>query len=222
MAAEPLVSGSIGETAYQRIRSDIIFGRLLPGQKLKLEQLKKTYSVSVSTLREILSRLSSEWLVLAEGQRGFEVSPVSRENLKEVAALRQLLECHAIEQSFAAGDVEWEGQVVAAHHKLHAMEQRMQAGERSETELWKRYDWQFHQALISACGSRALMETHAAVFDRYLRYQMLTLSNRGDIAIREHRMLLDCALKRDAVTACKVLSVHIAGGVAHALAAKAI
>lgn len=222
MAAEPLVSGSIGETAYQRIRSDIIFGRLLPGQKLKLEQLKKTYSVSVSTLREILSRLSSEWLVLAEGQRGFEVSPVSRENLKEVAALRQLLECHAIEQSFAAGDVEWEGQVVAAHHKLHAMEQRMQAGERNETELWKRYDWQFHQALISACGSRALMETHAAVFDRYLRYQMLTLSNRGDIAIREHRMLLDCALKRDAVTACKVLSVHIAGGVAHALAAKAI
>lgn len=222
MAGEAHVNGSIGENAYQRIRSDIIFGRLLPGQKLKLDQLKKTYSVSVSTLREILSRLSSEWLVLAEGQRGFEVSPVSRENLKEVAALRQLLECHAIEQSFAAGDVEWEGQVVAAHHKLYSMEQRMKSGDRSETKLWKRYDWQFHQALISACGSRALMETHAAVFDRYLRYQMLTLSNRGDIAIREHRMLLDCALKRDAASAREILSVHIQGGVEHALATNAI
>lgn len=222
MAGEAHVNGSIGENAYQRIRSDIIFGRLLPGQKLKLDQLKKTYSVSVSTLREILSRLSSEWLVLAEGQRGFEVSPVSRENLKEVAALRQLLECHAIEQSFAAGDVEWEGQVVAAHHKLYSMEQRMKSGDRSETKLWKRYDWQFHQALISACGSRALMETHAAVFDRYLRYQMLTLSNRGEIAIREHRMLLDCALKRDAASAREILSVHIQGGVEHALAANAI
>jgi len=222
MPTEPQINGSIGEAAYQRIRSDIIFGRLLPGQKLKLDQLKQSYSVSVSTLREILSRLASEWLVLAEGQRGFEVSPVSRENLKEVAALRQLLECHAIEQSFAAGDVEWEGQVVAAHHKLFSMEQRVKSGERGETELWKRYDWQFHQALISACGSRALMETDAAVFDRYLRYQMLTLSNRGDIAIREHRMLLDCALQRDAATACKVLTVHIEGGVEHALAAKAI
>jgi DNA-binding GntR family transcriptional regulator len=210
---------TVGETAYRRIRSDIIFGRLPPGRKLKLDQLKNSYGVSVSTLREILNRLSSELLVLAEGQRGFEVSPVSTENLKEVAALRQLLESHAIVQSFASGDVEWEGHVVAAHHKLFSMEERMKAGDRSETERWKRYDWQFHQALISACGSRALMETHASVFDKYLRYQMLAMSNRGDIAIREHRTLLDCALKRDADTACKVLSAHIAGGVEHTLAA---
>lgn len=209
---------TIGETAYRRIRSDIIFGRLAPGQKLKLDQLKEDYDVSVSTLREILNRLSSEGLVLAEGQRGFEVSPVSRENLKEIAALRLLLESHAITQSFASGDVEWEGHVVAAHHKLFTMEEKMKSGDRSETEKWKQYDWQFHQALISACGSRALMETHAAVFDKYLRYQMLALSYRGDIAVREHRMLLDCALKRDSVTANKVLTAHIDGGVEHALA----
>ena len=98
----------------------------------------------------------------------------------------------------------------------------MKDGERNETELWKRYDWQFHEALISACGSLALMEAHAGVFDQYLRYQMLAMSYRGDIAIREHRMLLDCALKRDAATACKVLAEHIDGGVEHALAAKAI
>ena len=51
MPTEPQINGSIGEAAYQRIRSDIIFGRLLPGQKLKLDQLKQSYSVSVSTLR---------------------------------------------------------------------------------------------------------------------------------------------------------------------------
>src|ERR1017187_1021501 len=105
-AKAPAPATTIGETAYRRIRSDIIFGRLPPGQRLKLDQLKKDYDVSVSTLREILNRLSSEKLVLAEGQRGFEVTPVSREDLNEVAALRQLLESHAIEQSFASGDVE--------------------------------------------------------------------------------------------------------------------
>src|SRR5688572_11330565 len=79
---------SIGENAYRRIRSDIIFGRAAPGQKLRLDRLKDDYGVSVSTLREILNRLASEGLVTAEGQRGFEVSPVSVQNLKEVAALR--------------------------------------------------------------------------------------------------------------------------------------
>ena len=51
---------AVGDDGYRRIRHDVIFGRLRPGQKLKLEGLKETYGVSVSTLREILSRLTAE------------------------------------------------------------------------------------------------------------------------------------------------------------------
>jgi DNA-binding GntR family transcriptional regulator len=98
------------------------------------------------------------------------------------------------------------------------MEERMARGDRTGTEEWKRYDWQFHQALISACGSEMLMETHAAVFDKYLRYQMLALSYRGEIAAGEHALLLECALKRDSARACDVLARHVEGGVEHALA----
>jgi DNA-binding GntR family transcriptional regulator len=174
--------------------------------------------VSVSTLREILNRLTSERLVLAEGQKGFSVAPVSIANLREIAALRQLLECRAMEQSFRAGDMEWEARVVAAHHRLARMEDLMARGDRTRTEEWKQADWQFHQALISACGSKMLIDTHAAVFDKYLRYQMIALSYRGEIAAREHAALLECAMQRDSVRAAEVLSRHVAGGVEHALA----
>ena len=104
---QPVINETIAESSYRRIRADIIFGRLPPGQKLKLESLKESYETSISTLREVLNRLSSEGLVLAEGQKGFEVSPVSVSDLKETAALRLLLETHALEQSFVHGDVEW-------------------------------------------------------------------------------------------------------------------
>ncbi len=213
-------NATISETAYREIRTDIIFGRLAPDEKLKLDRLKSRYRVSVSTLREILNRLASEGLVVAEGQRGFEVAPVSAENLAEIAALRQLLECYALELSFAGGDMEWEGRVVAAHHKLSHMETRMMAGDHTIAEQWKRYDWEFHQALISACGSRALMDTHAAVFDKYLRYQMLSLTFRGQIAADEHRQLLGAALARDAGTAQAILRRHVQAGVEHSLAAE--
>ena len=56
---------TVGDDGYRRIRSDIIFGHLQPDQKLRLESLKERYGVSISTLREILSRLSSEGLVVA-------------------------------------------------------------------------------------------------------------------------------------------------------------
>lgn len=211
-------AGPIGERVHRLIRDDILMGRLPPGQKLTLERMREQYRTSVSTLREILSRLASERLVVAEGQRGFHVSPISVADLKELAMLRELLEGHALTQSFAAGDVEWEGRVVETHHKLAAMEQRLAAGDLGVTGLWKRYDWQFHQALISACGSRTLIETHAAVFDRYVRYQMIVLSHRGAIAAGEHEALLECAKARDAARAREILVAHLQGGVAHALA----
>ncbi|MGX5847360.1 GntR family transcriptional regulator [Mesorhizobium sp. PL10] len=210
---------TVSDTTYRHIRADIIFGRLAPGEKLKLDKLKGLYGASVSTLREILNRLSSDGLVVAEGQRGFEVAPVSPEDLKEIAALRLLLECHAMELSFAGGDMDWEGRVVSAHHKLHQMEIRMIGGDRSVTKDWKRYDWEFHQSLISACGSRALMETHAAVFDKYLRYQMISLTFRGQIAADEHKQLLDAALARDVATAQAILRRHVEAGVKHGLTA---
>ncbi len=206
-----------GETAYRRIRRDIIFGQLQPGARLRLERLREPYAASVSTLREILYRLSSEGLVLAEGQRGFEVAPVSQQNFREVASMRELLEAHALRESFMRGDVEWEGRVVAAHHKLSRMEALMQAGDKSRAEDWKRYDWEFHQALISACGSAALMETHARIFDQYLRYQIIAVIFRGEAAASEHRGLLRCALERDHHQAIQILKKHIEACVDHTL-----
>jgi DNA-binding GntR family transcriptional regulator len=218
MPDELLHTAPIGERTYRRIRADIIFGRLAPKERLTLDRMRDVYSASVSTLREVLNRLSSEGLIIAEGSRGFEVTPISAENLREVAAMRCLLESHALRESFAAGDMDWEGAVVAAHHKLAAMERRMASGERAAAETWKRYDREFHHALISACGSKVLLETHAAIFDRYLRYQMIAAVYRGEIAEGEHRQLLDCALRRDWKTAQSTLTKHVNDCVDHMIA----
>ena len=83
------------------------------GWKLRLEGLKEDYGVSASTLREILNRLAAEGFLLAEGRRGFEVAPISVENLRELAELRLLLEQYAMGVSFANADVEREGRVVS-------------------------------------------------------------------------------------------------------------
>ena len=210
----PQPTTSVGDSGYHRIRSDIIFGVLTPSGRLKLDSMKEDYGLSVSTLREILNRLTSEGFVVAEGQRGFEVAPVSIQNLRELAQMRILLEHHAMTESFRAGDVEWEGRVVSAHHKLAATERSIQS-DGDDPELRKRYDGEFHQALISNCGSLELMQTHSMVFDKYFRY---ALQYRGSSTVKQHRALLDCALKRDFKGAKLILTEHINSCVAHALA----
>jgi DNA-binding GntR family transcriptional regulator len=109
--------------------------------------------------------------------------------------------------------------VVAAYHKLQQMERRMISGDDSIGKEWKRYDWEFHQALISACGSKMLMDTHAAIFDKYLRYQMISLTFRGQVAADEHRQMRDAALARDTLAAQTVLRKHVEAGVERGLLA---
>ncbi len=212
-------SATVGTSTYLKIKRDILFGALEPGAKLKLDDLKARYSTSLSTLREALNRLASEGFVDAPEQRGFFVKPVSAKDLGEIAHLRVLLECHALRLSIANGDTEWEGTLVAAHHKLHVMEQRMLSGDESETEAWKRYDWEFHQALISACKSSNLLSLHATLYDKYLRYQMLVLTHRGQEAAAEHREMFEAALARDPDRAVAALKTHILKGLEHTVEA---
>lgn len=212
-------AGTVGATTYQRIKRDIIFGELEPGAKLKLDVLKTRYEASSSTLRETLNRLASDGFVTAAEQRGFSVTPVSREDLGEIANLRSLLECFALKVSIERGDTDWEGSLVAAHHKLHLMEQKMLSGDHTEKETWKRYDWEFHLAMISACNDQNLLSLHSTIYDKYLRYQMLVLTYRGEEAVEEHQAMFEAALARDVSTAQQQLEDHIRHGLEHTLAA---
>ena len=208
---------TVGQSTYERIKHDIIFGNLAPGMKLKLNGLKTEYAASVSTLREALNRLASDGFVSAEEQRGFFVTQVSKDDLSEISKLRILLECHALRHSVENGDTDWEGDLVAAYHKLNVMERRMQSGDETEKELWKRYDWEFHLTLIRACNSKNLLELHTVLFWKYLRYQMLVLTYRGNEAAQEHKDIFEAAIVRDSESAARRLKEHITNGLVHTL-----
>ncbi len=69
--AAEVASRTLIERAYAQLRDDIIEGRLAPGEKLRVEHLKEHYRVGAGTLREAITQLVSDALVVAEGQRGF-------------------------------------------------------------------------------------------------------------------------------------------------------
>ena len=211
------VNETVGDAAFRQIRADIITGILPAGSRIRLEQARTRYNVSVSTLRENLNRLVAENLVVAEGQKGFQVAPASRQELFELADLRGLLEKHAIRLSFGAGDLDWEAGVVAAHHKLAAIERRILDGDTSCTPDWVRYDWEFHHSLVSACNSLALMNTLSSVFDRFLRYHLIAESFRGAPVVDDHQRLFELAMQRDIEGALAILDRHVRDGTEHVL-----
>ena len=210
-AESPTVSSAV----YGRIRADILCGSLPPGMKLKLENLRQIYDVSINTLRETLSRLAADGLVEAEGQRGFNVIPASFSDLVDITETRRLLECHAARLSLARADLEWESRLVAAYHKLSKVEALIETDQAGHADQLEEYNRDFHVALISGCNSRWLLHFHGLMYDQSLRYRMLAFRVKNfprEQSRREHKQILDAALARDVNTLEAVLGTHITKG----------
>jgi len=66
-------------TVYEAIRSDILSTRIPPGTRLKVSPLCQRFGVSLSVVREALTRLSEQRVVRSEPRLGFSVVPIDRE-----------------------------------------------------------------------------------------------------------------------------------------------
>lgn len=198
------------EDAYLRLREDIIQGKYESGARLRVEHLKDDYGVGAGTLREALSLLVSDLLVIAEGQRGFSVAPLSLTDLDDLTRTRILLESEALRLSLRHGDDEWEAQLVAAFHRLSIVEQRIR---RTAPQLreWEARNKTFHAALIDACQSHWLRRMLVILYrqsERYRRFAIAKGTLKRDLHA-EHTEIFEAAIKRDEKRAVAALVRHV-------------
>src|SRR5262245_29597336 len=205
-------AGSQTEAAYWRLREEIIGGNLAPSTKLRIDLLRQTYGFGASALREALSRLVSDGLAESEPQRGYWVTPISREELNDITVARQTVEVEALRQSIRFGTLEWESGIVAASHSLERVETSMTQPTPETIARCERANRQFHISLITGCPSRWLLRFTASLYDQWQRYRRRTVLRRA-IPRRglsaDHKELIRLTLAREADAACVALSRHI-------------
>jgi DNA-binding GntR family transcriptional regulator len=202
--------GTLTSVIARQLREAILSGQIAPGERLRLNELSTCYGVSLSPLREALSRLSSEGLVLNEDRRGVRVAPVSASNCHEIVMLRLELESLGLREAIRHGDEDWEGAVVVAFHRLSKIETRGWSVDGARTE-WERLNKNFHQALISGSGMPVLIQMCATLSDMYDRYRRLFLERHApDPAVpAEHEAIFRATIARDDEEAMRLLRHHI-------------
>jgi DNA-binding GntR family transcriptional regulator len=205
-------NSTLSTALVKRLRHAILTGELRPGAKLKLEALRESLGVtqSRSPLREALSRLGAEGLVVIEDQRGYRVAPVSEKNLREIAKLRISFETLALRESIAQGDTAWEAGIVAAQHRL-ARVPRSDAMTPARQEVWEEEHRSFHLSLLQACDMPLLLGYCASLHDQADRYRRMFLKRHPfDRDVKgEHQAIVEATLERNADLACALLAQHI-------------
>ena len=217
-------NGSVGErlteTIYGQLRQDILFGVYDAEQKMRLDALRGRYDVSVNTIREVLSRLASDGLVVVEGQRGFSIAPLTVADLKDITETRILLESQAVRLSLAVADLHWEGEVMAAHYRLAKAEELADQDHSRYRSLLEQYDCEFHRTIISGCRSPWILRFHATIYDHMLRYRSIAHKRVTSEQVsamllrsqRDHIILRDAALSKNSEQLVELLQNHIRKG----------
>lgn len=200
---------TLAEEVFDRLRHELLRGDLAPGAKLRINEIASRYGVSPSVLREALTRLAEQGLIVAMPQRGFAVLELSVADLEDLTRARRLVETTALRESIADGDLAWESSVLAAHHRL---QRTPMTDDGHINALWAQAHRDFHHVLLA--GGRSTRLTGIAdslrdCSDLYIHWSReLARDDRRDVAA-EHQEIADLTLARDADGAAAALAQHI-------------
>jgi DNA-binding GntR family transcriptional regulator len=209
---EPLAGRSLTTLVCARIRAEILSGRLLPGEKLKINALMLRYGAGLSAVREALSRLVAEGFVRAVDQRGFSVSRLSLDDLQDITRARIHIETHALRLSIERGGLTWEARITSEfEHTVTTPKSEIIDGNIVHSDAWSEHHSRFHHVLLAECGSLWLLQFRQTLFEQWERYRRFSISGPPETrdVDAEHEALMHAALGRDVERATRLLTAHI-------------
>jgi len=201
---------SLTSAVFAQLRAEILSCHLKPGEKLLIAGLARRFAVSLSAVREALSRLAAEDLVQAEDQRGFRVSPVSIGRLRDITKARIDIEALALRRAIELGGADWLAGIRAAYRELEATPLPQPGDAGARFEAWRTLHRRFHFALVSACASPWLLRFRDTLYEQSERYRFLAHGVRPRAVGAEHATIARAVCDRDVDAAVRALSDHLA------------
>jgi DNA-binding GntR family transcriptional regulator len=207
---------SLGDDIAERLRAAILSGHFEPGERLGEERLARMMHVSRGPIRDALSRLERQGLVVIKRNKGAFVARLTPEDLDELYTLRLAIERLALQRACAEADAaEIAGMQqlvdeIAAHTRTGISEQ-----------LAADLDLRFHDLIYQAAHHRRLRETWSQIRPQI---HILLLSRNvvdrdfRDLVVDAHQQLLDAIRDRDASRAVAILDDHLHGSYQRVLA----
>lgn len=184
------------------LRERILRGELSGGFPLRQSLIASEFGVSRIPVREALSRLEAEGLVVREHNRGCAVASLSIDDLLESIEIRKALEMAALRHAIPK---------LKARDVAHAEEILARYARATRPDDWTELNLDFHLALYRPAGMPRLLRMIEDLIrgaDRYLRIYISSVAGR-DVPMMEHRAILDAARGGDARRALRLLESHI-------------
>lgn len=198
----------LSDEVVTRLRGAILNGRLKPGERLSENILARSMSVSRGPVREALSTLEREGLIIVERHRGTFVAWLSREDLEEVYSLRRLMEPLAVQLAIQRAEPAHLDEMQAVVDQMAEATRSGITGQESAA-----LDMAFHTLIYQAGKHKRLLD-----FWRDLQSQVHILLLARTVAdpdfqhmgaVEEHQKILDAIKDKNQELALQIMQTHI-------------
>lgn len=197
--------------SIEGIRKTILRGEWSPGERLQPTTLAIQFETSTTVIRESLTRLAGEGLVMIRPNRGFFVTELDLRELADITELRCVTEALAARLSIERGTLAWEADLIAAHHTLAQTARRRPEDPDHVNDEWSKAHREFHLKLLEACDCAPMVRLSSNLADStelYRRWAAPSSAASGRNVEREHELLLEAALNRNADGLARLLREH--------------
>jgi DNA-binding GntR family transcriptional regulator len=198
---------TVREQITDRLRDDILTGRLAEGERLQEAKLAERFGVSRGPIREVLAQLSHEGLVEAKPNCGVKVTHSDSDAIRElIVPIRRVIETFALKHFFQEIN---ERDVLAWESILHHLKS---ACERKDEAAIIQYDLAFHRSLLTRAQVPALLAIWQTIVARIRRHFRHATAHYGENLLEiyeQHRQLVEVFCSGNREAAIKALEEHI-------------
>jgi DNA-binding GntR family transcriptional regulator len=194
-----------GARLHAELRSDIITGRMRPGESLSEARVAEQYGISRTPVREVFRRLTDEGLLRVVPQVGTYVAPINLAAVSDSQFIREALECRAVR---LAAEKSSPREIRALRHELRIQEQAIEAGDRTR---FFASDEDMHRMLMAIAGHAAAWSLGGSAKAQLDRVRHLSLEQQDwlHMIFHQHQQIVEKAAAHDVSGAEAAMKAHL-------------
>lgn len=198
------------ENAYEHVKHRILNGAFTESSMLSEGEVASSLGVSRTPVREAFLRLEAEGFLKLYPKRGALVTPISRQDIREVYEARTLIDMHAAGRICALGEP---ARAFIADQLDALIEQQLAAVKAGDLARYSSLDADFHQLVMNSGDNDILADLGHRLRERQQRFTATAISRNADrarIFIEGHKQLSAALRDGDIDEYCKQFAAHIA------------
>lgn len=201
--------GIRSEYIYNYLKEKIFGWELSPGEKINIDHLSRELNVSPIPLREVLSRLHSEKLVLFEPNKGYRVSGIlDNDEMTEMLEARILIETHSVRSLIRSNRLSVLDELIPLCERISSIKM---GDSYKEVLEFNHLDQLFHCTMVQAAGNSFLTDAYVGMHCHLHIARFYHV--RGEVdqreASAEHQEIIEAIRMRDIYRAEEAVSNHI-------------